>query len=102
VTATKLGKHDVEAVQERISFFAAFCSDDVFAEQLERYIEQSRPQYNGTLDAILPHFMSITDMRKAQANLRYLCGVARHILDVRKLAKAHIEIEADRAGKVPV
>jgi hypothetical protein len=95
-----LDRDDIEAIQERLSFFAAFCLDDEFAGLLDRYIEQSRLQHDGTLDAILPHFMSITDMRKAQINLRYLCDVAQKILDIRKLAKDQLKVEADRTGKV--
>ncbi len=91
-----LDKDDIEAIQERLSFFAVFCLDDEFAGQLERYIEQSRPQHNGTLDVILPHFMSISDMRKGQVNLRYLCEVAQKLLDVRRLAKEQMRVEAER------
>ena len=97
-----LTHQEVDLVQQRLSLFAQFCFDPDFAALLERYIEQSRPQANGTLDVILPHFMSIRDMRKAQVNLTYLINVGEKLLQVRGLVESQLKIEADRAGKVTV
>jgi len=98
--AARLDKHDIDAVQERLSLLASFCFDADFAQLLERYVEQSRLEANGTLDVILPHFMSIRDMRKAQVNLRYLINVAEKILQIRALVEEHLQVEAERkAGK---
>jgi|GEM_PF-4226813 len=97
----KLTEAETLMIQERISLFAAFCLDEELAALLERYVEVSRPQWDGTADAILPHFMSLEEIRKGKVNLRYLCGVAERILEIRKLAQKHIAHEAGlRTGKV--
>jgi hypothetical protein len=85
-----LSSEDVDLVQERLSLLlASFCFDRDFAQLLERYIEQSQPQANGSLDAVLPHFMSLRDMREAQVNLRYFISVAEKVLEVRALIQEH-------------
>lgn len=64
---------------------------------LNRYIKQIRPQIDGTMDAILPHFMSISDMRKAQGNGQFIVDVLEHILAIQKLVQAQVENEARAA-----
>jgi len=88
-----LQAHEVDIIQQRLSLLATFCLDDEFNGLLERYLEQSRPQWNGTLDVILPHFMSIRDMRKAQGNLRYLCSMGQKLLEMRDLVKEQLRKE---------
>jgi len=51
----------------------------------------ARGQVDGTMDVILPHFMSITDMRKAQHNMQFLRSMGEHILAVQKLAREFVE-----------
>ena len=88
-----LTPREVEIVQQRLTLLATFCLDDEFMQLLERYLEQSRPQWNGTIDVILPHFMSIRDMRKAQDNLRYLCSMGQKLLEMRELVKEQVRKE---------
>lgn len=44
---------------------------------------KARPFADGTLDAILPHSMSITDMRKSQAHLKKAIRVSQLIGQLR-------------------
>ncbi len=61
---------------------------------VRQYLEQTRGQVDGTMDVILPHFMSMQDMYKGQRNLRFLRSVGEHILAIQKLGKEFLAREA--------
>jgi hypothetical protein len=61
---------------------------------IQRYLDQTRGQVDGTMDVILPHFMNITDMHKAQHNMRFPRSMGEHILAVQKLAREFVESKA--------
>jgi hypothetical protein len=86
-----LTNEECELVQDHLDLFAQLCGAPDILSLLKRYIEQGTPQYNGTLDAVLPHFMGIQDMRKAQRNLKILCGMAEHLIEIVKLRDEMIE-----------
>lgn len=85
-----LNEEEVEYAQMTATMFARLASS-VDEEQLRRYIETVRPQMDGTLDAIIPHFMAIGDMRKAQHNLQFIVGVLNAILTVKGLVEQEIK-----------
>lgn len=57
-------------------------------ETINRYISAVRREIDGTMDAILPHFMSIKEMREAQGNAQFIVDVLEHVLAIQKLAEA--------------
>lgn len=86
---------DTEMCQQAVTFFAqmAYVQD---VESIKRYLEKAGPQFDGAWDAIIPHFMSISDMRIAQRKGKYICAVLRHILAIRELTEKEIQ-EANNA-----
>ena len=63
------------------------------ADELRQFIAKARPYANGTLDAILPHFMSISDMTASQQNLTKAIKVAEHLLALNDLLATPVECE---------
>ena len=79
--------------QEQATLFARLINT-WDGDMIRRYLTQTRGQVDGTMDVILPHFMSITDVHKAQHNLRFLRSMGEHILAVQKLAGDFLQSEA--------
>jgi tetrahydromethanopterin S-methyltransferase subunit A len=88
-----LTKEQVLDYQEQATLFARLINT-WDADLIRLYLEQTRHQVDGTMDVILPHFMSITDMHKAQHNMRFLRSMGEHILAVQKLAQEFLQSEA--------
>ena len=63
-------------------------------DELRRFIDVARPHANGTLDAILPHFMSIRDMRSSQENLTRAIKTSEYLLALAELLAVEPESEA--------
>lgn len=88
-----LTKEEILDYQEQATLFARLVNT-WDGNLIQRYLDQTRGQVDGTMDVILPHFMSITDMRKAQHNMRFLRIMGEHILAVQKLAREFLQSEA--------
>jgi hypothetical protein len=86
VNQSKVNQEEVEYCMSTSQNFAMLASL-VDVETIQRYIDQIRPQMDGTLDAILPHFMSIQDMLKAQRNSKFIVSVLKKILEVKQLTE---------------
>jgi hypothetical protein len=86
VSQNKVNEEEVEYCMSTSQNFAMLASL-VDVEVIQRYIDQIRPQMDGTLDAILPHFMSIQDMQKAQRNSKFIVSVLKKILEVKQLTE---------------
>ena len=91
--AENLTKEEILHYEEQATLFARLINT-WDGDVIQRYLDQTRGQVDGTMDVILPHFMSITDMRKAQKNMRFLRSMGEHILAVQKLARVFLESEA--------
>lgn len=91
--AENLTKEEVLGYQEQVTLFARLINT-WDGDLIKRYLEQTRAQVDGTMDVILPQFMSITDMRKAQHNMRFLRSMGEHILAVQKLASDFLQRDA--------
>ena len=78
-------KEEVAEYQNIVTMFSmlARAQDD---DLLQKYLAQTRPQADGTLDAVLPHFFSSSDMEKAKHNLKILRGIGEHILEIKILS----------------
>ena len=63
------------------------------SDLIKRYIEDITPQMDGTMDALIPHFMGLNDMRKAQANARFIVGVLQAVLTIKELAEKQLLAE---------
>jgi hypothetical protein len=83
---SKVSEEEIEYCMFTSQNFAMLASL-VDVEVIERYINQITPQMDGTLDAILPHFMSIQDIRKGQHNSKFIVSVLRKILEIKKLTE---------------
>jgi hypothetical protein len=86
VSGNKVNEEEVEYCMSTSQNFAMLASL-VDVETIQRYIDQITPQMDGTLDAILPHFMSIQDMSKAQRNSKFIVSVLKKILEVKQLTE---------------
>jgi hypothetical protein len=64
------------------------------SENLRQFIEKSRPYANGTLDAVLPHFMSLKDIKASQDNLNKAIKTAEHLLALEQLLAIRPDSEA--------
>jgi hypothetical protein len=91
--AENLTREEVLDYQEQATLFAPLINT-WDGEMIRRYLDQTRGQVDGTMDVILPHYMSITEMRKAQHNMRFLRSMAEYILAVQKLAREFLQSEA--------
>ena len=49
---------------------------------ITRYLKETQPLADGTLDVVIPHFMSLLDMREGQNNLKFLRAMGGHVLAV--------------------
>lgn len=58
---------------------------ELWERQRKEFEEKARVFADGTLDAVLPHSMSITDMRRSQDNLNKALKVSRLMGELRNL-----------------
>lgn len=84
-------------MQSLVTLLCQFCKNQN-RDVIKRYLEHTRPQADGTLDAILPLWFNLQDMRKAQANLKFIRGVLEHICAIQDLADSQLVAEASRAA----
>ena len=61
------------------------------AELMRRFVVQGKPQWDGTLDAVLPHFLSLNEMDVGQTNLKLICKIAEHLIAISELHHAFMD-----------
>lgn len=54
-------------------------------EDWDEFIKQAKVHYDGTLDPIHVHFMSISDMRQGQKNLKFMADMGKLLVAMNKL-----------------
>lgn len=86
-----LSKEEVHLVQNQIGMISALCAHPEMMPLFERYIEQSRPQWMGTLDPVLLQRMSIQELNKSKRNLRHLCEMALRIVQISSIREKFIK-----------
>lgn len=92
-------QEEIADYQQMVSLVCAFCLGQE-QELIERYLDQTRGQADGTMDAILPHFMNLHDMKRGKRKLNFLREVGKKILEVKKLYMAEIKAELDDKGNL--
>lgn len=88
-----LTKEECQGYQQAVTAFCQLVMVSDF-DLIERYIEQTRLQVDGTMDVILPHFMSMRDMETGKGNVRFLREIGQHLLAIRKTVTAKLQQEA--------
>ena len=63
-------------------------------EELKSFEDKSRTYANGTMDVILPHFMSLQDMEKSQKNLNHAIEISQTMRKLKELLIREEKIEA--------
>lgn len=91
MTSALLTQEEVDEVQNKLGMIAQFCSEPEFVSLLSKYCEQSRPYCNGTMDTLLPHVMSLSDIDKAKMNLTYLREVGLRCIQISDMRTRLIE-----------
>lgn len=90
--AVLLTRDEVDALQSAASFLASACST-FNPETIDRYLAQTALQVDGTLDPVLVHSFSITDLRRAQRNMRFVRDILQKALEIQALTAAQVVAE---------
>lgn len=84
---SRLTEEDCQRYQDAITVFCHLVMVSDF-DLVQRYLDQTRNLADGTMDVILPHFMSIGDMHKGQRNMQFLREMGKHLLAVRETVES--------------